>query len=126
VLNKTIWISFVPAIIWFVIIVVGSFISSSKVPSIGLSDKGIHFLFYTIFAFLLALPLRINTKRAYSCVTTSVIVLFTGFSLGVLIEIVQHFHVVGRFGEYLDVLANTIGLVVGLILCEILKRKSVL
>jgi VanZ family protein len=126
VLNKKFWISFVPATTWFVIIVVGSFISSSKVPSIGLSDKGIHFLFYTIFAFLLTLPLRINTKRAYSCVTTSVIVLLIGSSIGVLIELAQHLFVVGRFGEYLDVLANTIGLIVGLILCEILKRKSVL
>lgn len=124
--NKKFWISFVPAIIWFVIIVVGSFISSSKVPSIGLSDKGIHFLFYTIFAFLLALPFRINTKRAYSCVTTSVIVLLIGSSIGVLLELAQHFFVLGRFGEYLDALANTIGLIVGLILCEILKRKSVL
>tara|TARA_B110000977_G_scaffold110184_1_gene143346 strand:+ start:1646 stop:2026 length:381 start_codon:yes stop_codon:yes gene_type:complete len=126
VLKKIFLFSFGPSIIWCVIIVVGSFISSSNVPSIAISDKGIHFYFYAIFAFLLALPLRLSTKRAYSFVTTSVVVLSIGFCLGVLIELIQHFYVVSRFGEYFDVLANTIGLVVGLLLCEILKRKSVL
>ena len=40
-LKKAIY-SFVPGIIWLLTIVVGSFMSASKVPSVAISDKGIH------------------------------------------------------------------------------------
>jgi len=72
------------------------------------------------------MPIRINTKRANSFVLTSVFVFLTGFFLGSIIELVQHFVIDGRFGEYLDLLANTLGIVTALLICEILKRKSVL
>ena len=118
--------SFVPGLIWLLIIVVGSFISSSNVPKIALSDKGIHFAFYTILAILLYFPLRINTKRSFSFVTTNVLVLVFGFIIGSVIELVQHHLIVGRFGEYLDLLANTVGLLTGVIISEVFNRKAVL
>ena len=118
--------SFVPALIWLLIIVVGSFMSSSNVPSIAISDKGIHFIFYAIFAILLYIPLRVNTKRSFSIVTTVVLVIVIGFVLGSVIELVQHHLIVGRFGEYLDLLANTTGLLIGVIISEVLYRKVVL
>jgi VanZ family protein len=91
-----------------------------------LKNKGIHFAFYAILALLIALPLRTNTKTAYSFVSVFVAVLVIGFSLGAVIELVQHYYITGRFGEYLDLLANTIGLVAGLLVSEIIKRKVVL
>ena len=100
--------------------------STSNVPKIAVSDKGIHFIFYAIFAFLLYFPLRVNTKRSFTFVTTSVLVLLVGFTLGVVVELIQHYFIIGRFGEYLDIVANTIGLLVGLLISEIYKRKAVL
>ena len=100
--------------------------SASNVPKIAISDKGIHFIFYAIFAFLLYFPLRVNTKRAFTFVTTSILVLLVGFSLGAVVELIQHYFIVGRFGEYLDIVANTIGLLIGLVISEIYKRKAVL
>jgi hypothetical protein len=126
VFKKSFWFSFIPTFVWCFVILVGSFISTSGIPSIAVSDKLIHFLFYAIFAVLLYMPIRINTKRANSFVLTSVFVFLTGFFLGSIIELVQHFVIDGRFGEYLDLLANTLGIVTALLICEILKRKSVL
>jgi VanZ family protein len=123
---KKVWFSFVPALIWLLFIVVGSFMSTSNVPKIAVSDKGIHFIFYAIFAFLLYFPLRVNTKRSFTFVTTSVLVLLVGLALGAVVELIQHYFIIGRFGEYLDILANTIGLLVGLLISEIYKRKAVL
>lgn len=100
--------------------------STSNVPKIAVSDKGIHFIFYAIFAFLLYFPLRVNTKRSFTFVTTSLLVLLVGFTLGAVVELIQHYFIIGRFGEYLDILANTIGLLVGLLISEIYKRKAVL
>jgi VanZ family protein len=126
VLKNKPWFTFVPATIWCVLIIVGSFMPSSNVPKMAVSDKGIHFAFYAILALLIALPLRTNTKTAYSFVSVFVAVLVIGFSLGAVIELVQHYYITGRFGEYLDLLANTIGLVAGLLVSEIIKRKVVL
>lgn len=124
--KKSFWFSFIPSVVWCFAILLGSFIPTSGIPSIAVSDKFIHFLFYAVFAVLLYLPIRISTKRAYSFVLTFVIVLLTGFFLGSFIELVQHLVIDGRFGEYLDLLANTLGIVTALLICEILKRKSVL
>ncbi len=118
--------SFVPAIVWLFIIVIGSFLPTSNVPNIAVSDKGIHFIFYALFAILLYLPLFKNTKRPSSFVATSALVLVIGTLIGSSIELVQHYLIVGRFGEYLDVLANTIGLLIGVIIAEFFKRKAVL
>tara|TARA_B100000795_G_scaffold197365_1_gene151336 strand:- start:740 stop:1117 length:378 start_codon:yes stop_codon:yes gene_type:complete len=125
VLKKAIY-SFVPGIIWLLTIVVGSFMSASKVPSVAISDKGIHFIFYAIFAILFYIPLRVNTKRSFSLVTTIKLVIIIGFVLGSVIELVQHNLIVGRYGEYLDLLANSIGLLIGVIISEVLYRKVVL
>ena len=100
--------------------------STSNVPKIAVSDKGIHFIFYAIFAFLLYFPLRVNTKRSFTFVTTSVLVLLVGLTLVAVVELIQHYFIIGRFGEYLDIVANTIGLLVGLLISEIYKRKAVL
>jgi glycopeptide antibiotics resistance protein len=53
-------------------------------------------------------------------------VLLVGFTLGAVVELIQHYFIIGRFGEYLDIVANTIGLLVGLLISEIYKRKAVL
>ena len=118
--------SFVPALIWALIIVVGSLLSSSKVPSIAVSDKGIHFFFYAIFAFLLYFPVYRTKKIAFSFLGTAVIIVLIGFIFGALIELVQDRYIVGRFGEWLDLVANSLGLLVGALVGIIFKRKAVL
>jgi len=118
--------SFVPVLIWALIIVVGSLLSSSKVPSIAVSDKGIHFVFYAIFAFLLYFPVYRTKKIAFSFLGSAVIVVLIGFTFGALIELVQDRYIVGRFGEWLDLVANSLGLLVGALVGVIFKRKAVL
>lgn len=118
--------SFVPVLIWALIIVVGSILSSSKVPSIAVSDKGIHFVFYAIFAFLLYFPVYRTKKIAFSFLGSAVIVVLIGFTFGALIELVQDRYIVGRFGEWLDLVANSLGLLVGALVGVIFKRKAVL
>lgn len=124
-LKKTL-LSFIPALVWVLIIVVGSFLPSSNIPSLALSDKGIHFVFYAILATLLYFPFRINTNRNFTFVTTCVSVLMIGFVLGSVIELIQDLFIPGRFGELLDLVANTFGLFTGLAVSEMLKRIAVL
>ena len=125
-LKRSIWYSFVPSVLWFLIIAVGSFLPSSKVPDVNVSDKWIHFVFYAIFGFLLFLSAQGHTKRISSRVAIWRFVLIIGTVVGLCIELIQHYLISGRQGEWLDVLANTLGLLGVLFIAELLKNKGFL
>lgn len=76
----------------------------SKLPSVPGSDKTHHIIAYAFLAFPVAL------KRPKKWIS---IIFFFIFYSG-LIELVQPY--VNRYGEWLDLLANTIGLLSGLLL----------
>lgn len=125
-LKRSIWHSFLPSVIWFLIIVVGSLLPSLKVPDIDVSDKWMHFVFYAIFSFLLFLSTQGHTKRADSRVERWRFVFIVGTLVGLGIELIQHVLISGRQGEWLDVLANILGVFTALFISELLKSKGVL
>ena len=125
-LNKRIWYSFIPSIVWLLIIVVGSFMPSSNLPKVDVSDKWIHFVFYAVFTFLLFIPVDANTKNAKTSVKGLGIVFLVSTLIGLTVELIQHYFIEGRCGEGLDMLANTLGVIVALVVAQSLKRKGVL
>jgi len=126
VLNNKFWYSPIPSIIWVVVIAIGSFIPSSTIPTIVVSDKWIHFVFYAIFSFLLFLSSLSNTNRSNSIVKRWAYVFIIGAIVGVFVEIIQHSIISGRQGEWMDIVANCLGLFFALIPSEIIKSKGVL
>tara|TARA_B100001142_G_C14028778_1_gene537262 strand:- start:18 stop:398 length:381 start_codon:yes stop_codon:yes gene_type:complete len=124
--KRNIWYSSAPSVIWFFIIIIGSLLPSSEVPSIDVSDKWIHFVFYAIFSFLLFLSTHTNTKSLNSYVKRWSLVLIIGTVVGLSIELIQHSLISGRHGEWMDVLVNTMGLLGGIFVAELLKSKGVL
>ena len=125
-LNHKFWYSLIPSIIWAIVIAVGSFVPSSTIPSVVVSDKWIHFVFYAIFSFLLFLSSLSNTKRSSYRFIRWTYVFLTGAIFGGFVEIIQHIIIRGRQGEWMDILANCLGMFFGLVLSEFLKRKGVL
>lgn len=125
-LKKRIWHSFVPSIIWLLIIAVGSFIPSSNVPKVDVPDKWVHFVFYAIFSFLFYIPVSTYTKRIKLNVQVWLIVLVVSTIIGLTVELVQHYFISGRCGEGLDILANTFGVISALIVSQSLKHNGVL
>lgn len=107
-------------------IVIGSFMSNSTVPTLGFSDKWIHFVFYFILAFLLFLARKSDTKRKVSFVSRISFVVVIAMMLGVVIELVQHFCIAGRQGDFYDILANMLGIILAVVIGEALKIKGVL
>tara|TARA_B110000467_G_C17919616_1_gene264180 strand:+ start:106 stop:486 length:381 start_codon:yes stop_codon:yes gene_type:complete len=126
VLNNKLWYSPIPSIIWVVVIAVGSFLPSSTIPTVVVSDKWIHFVFYAIFSFLLFLSSLSNTNRSKSVVSRWTYVFIVGVIVGVFVEIIQHSIISGRHGEWMDIFANCLGLFFALIISEIIKSKGVL
>ena len=125
-LNHKFWYSLIPSVIWALLIAVGSFIPSSTIPTVVVSDKWIHFLFYAIFSFLLFLSSLSNTKTNTYLVNRWTYVFVIGAIFGGVVEIIQDSIISGREGEWMDIVANCLGLFFGLILSEIIKSKGVL
>ena len=72
-------------------------------------DKLAHLVFYIIFAFLWSMGLRSHKKLLK-------VVLFFSISFGVLMEIFQLYLFNGRSFELYDIIANTLGSIIGVIL----------
>jgi len=84
------------------------------------ADKIVHFTFYFVFVLLWFRYLIFNDKfkNRYKLFLVLVAV-----SLGIIIEIIQHYFTTTREGDVLDALANTIGSIVGIVVASSLFKK---
>ena len=102
------WISI--TLLLMVIISIGSLIPLPKLPELPGKDKSLHFMAYA----LLALPVSwAKPKNMY------IILIFFVLYSGV-IEVIQPY--VNRYGEWLDLLANSMGVAIGHLLGQLIFR----
>ena len=120
------WSSFYPSLIWFLIILLGSILPSSNIKEIEVSDKLIHFVFYAIFSFFLFFLSHNETLGLDTLIKKWTFVFTIGTMVSLSIEFIQYTLIPSRSGEWLDVLANSIGLITMLISIYLLKKISVL
>jgi len=126
VLKSAIWRTPYPSVIWFLVILVGSLMPATSVSDFSLFDKGVHFIFYAIFSFLLFLASLSYPNTQGSKLNRWFVVLVLGTSIGVCIELIQHIFISSRFGDLMDVVANTGGLIVALFIAELLNGNGAL
>jgi VanZ family protein len=115
------------AFLWSLFILTICFIPSTGLPKINFFsdypiDKVVHFFLYFIQSslFLLVGTYKISTnllRRKHILFT-----LFYSLLLGIAIEIIQQYCIVGRSGDFYDVLADLIGILLGL--CFFIRKKS--
>lgn len=80
------------------------------------ADKITHFFFYFVFAILGCLFLRERTKGNMELRKAITIIGFVAFFYGILIEGLQYTMTEDRMAELADVVANTVGAIVGVAL----------
>ena len=124
--KNSFWSSFYPSFIWFLIILVGSILPSSNVKQIEVSDKLLHFVFYAIFSFFLFLLSHKVTLCLDTVIKKWTFVFTVGTIVGLSIEFIQFTLIPLRSGEWLDVLANSVGLITMLSSIYLLKKISFL
>ena len=116
--NTYLWL----ALLWTCIVTV---LSLATIGNIGCSipipnkDKYVHFTFYFVFVvvwFLFAKRTNMTKKIKW-------IVLFSAIGYGILMEICQGIIPINRSPEVMDVLANSIGAITGLIFITIILKK---
>ncbi len=86
--------------------------------NIPYADKITHFTFYLVFSILGCLFLRERTQGGIALRKSTVIIGFAAVFYGMFIEILQHTITIDRMAEFGDVIANTLGAIVGLVLIK--------
>lgn len=107
-------------------ILIGSLMPATSVSDIGLYDKEVHFILYAIFSYLLYLFALSRESTVDSISKRWIYVLLVGSLAGIAVELIQHYFITDRFGDLMDVFANTLGILVALFFSELLKVNGAL
>ncbi|MDK2771512.1 VanZ family protein [Flavobacterium haoranii] len=104
------------AIIWTLFITVLCLVSVNDLPSVSIQnkDKITHAMFYFVFVFLWGNAFTKNSKTFFKVFVFAIL-------YGIIIEIFQGVFTETRSADFFDVLANTFGALLGLLLLFIKK-----
>jgi len=93
----------------------GSLLPQKQISKVDwtLSDKVLHVLMYMVFSATLYV-FWIELKHRQSSRLILILSALCSIGYGILMEVLQYFCIEGRYGESLDVLANTIGVLITL------------
>jgi len=122
-IKKRYWISIA---VWASIILVlcgmpPQDVDKIKFIDIPYLDKLVHFGLYFVLALLIMAILTLNSKLKYSR-WANLITIFSCLLYGWLIEVMQRAFFPGRSYELMDVVADTAGAVVGVLLYRTIRR----
>lgn len=116
--------TFVPALIWLVVITGLSVTPGNDLPQINIisADKFAHAFVYGLLTWLILRGIWRSKDRTITNKQIALVVLFAA-GWGVLMEFVQYAFVPGRFYEYADMLANAIGALLGWLIFTLFSRR---
>ena len=105
---------YIPLIIYWILLLIGTTLPAPDVPSLGVGDKFTHFGAFFGLAILLSFTLHYQNKnlllKKYFLTATLIIASFYGF----LDELHQKF-IPGRSSEFLDWFADSLGAAAGIV-----------
>jgi VanZ family protein len=126
VLKKSLFtISFIS---WMVLVTLLSLFSFSEgdLPQFDLPfmDKLVHFTFYFMAALLGALSIRERTQGKSGLNKSIIIIVAAVVLYGIVIEVIQSEFTVAREGDVFDVMANTLGALLGVLTIKLLFSEK--
>jgi VanZ family protein len=115
---------YIPALIWAGVIVLLCGFPGNRIPNFDLLnrisfDKLVHTAMFSILTFLLLLAER----SQFNSFKLNAFILEAAVMFGVLMETMQTAIFINRFGEWVDMVANTIGAILGLLLARFYIKK---
>ena len=113
---------FILALFWTIAITIASLVSLSNMPRVNFlgKDKTVHFLFY----FVLTLTWNFALQKKYKNWALKYIIVFVVIGYGIVIEVLQEVLTKTRQADVYDVIANSAGALVALIVIFWLKNKT--
>lgn len=116
-----IFLVYVPLIIYWIVLLVATSLPVENLPRIETNDKFMHFAAYFVLAVLLNFSLKFQNKYKKLKESPALWTIIIGFIYGAFDEIHQFF-IPGRFCEFLDWIANAIGVLSGVIVVHLFFR----
>ncbi|MES2240375.1 MAG: VanZ family protein [Bacteroidota bacterium] len=118
-------ISLGAALFWTGFILYLCLIRASDLPSVTIPyiDKCVHFVFHFVFSILWFLVLEFYFKDQKPSKLLG-IVFFMSLSFGITIELFQTYFTVTRNGDVLDVLANSSGALLAILVLTFLDKRG--
>ena len=113
---------FILALFWTIAITIASLVSLTNMPRVNVlgKDKTVHFLFY----FVLTLTWNFALQKKYKNWALKYIIVFVVIGYGIVIEVLQEVLTKTRQADLYDVIANSAGTLVALIVIFWLKNKT--
>lgn len=92
---------------------------SPELPDVDvpMADKWAHFLVFGVLYFLWALAIQSKRSKRASWVLVFALIFY-----GIIIELIQGYWYISRTGDLMDVVANSIGILLGLIAYNVKER----
>lgn len=116
-----------PSLIWTAFVVVISLVPSSNVNLKEIQIEGVdkiaHFIMYTLMSLFWAIGLKRQNVSISLRRNAFKISVFGGFLLSLIIELIQEFVILTRHFEVLDLIANGIGCIFGIVLFKIIYQN---
>jgi len=111
---------FIPAIVWFIIIIILLTLPASRLPQdqlfqIPQQDKIIHVVLFFILIYLFSLPFKSSTFSSFERKLWFIKITLSGLAFGIIMEFVQENFVLNRSYEILDIVADGVGCLFGFI-----------
>ena len=108
-------------LLWAAMILLLTLLPSASMPPLSIwsllsFDSFAHAFLFTVLIFLMIVGLKKQfsyLKLRHYAIRVS---LFTSVIFGIAIELMQHYFITGRQGDMIDVLADTIGCLIGIVL----------
>jgi VanZ family protein len=113
--------AYILAILWTLFIASSCLLPAAAFRSFSFNtllelDKIIHFILYAVFILLWALAIRdLSVKQ-------KIALLLIGVTYGILIEVLQSTMALGRSYDIGDIVSNTVGCIIGVILITFVQR----
>lgn len=109
--NKKLYIYY-PLTIYWIILLAATSLPTDSLPSIGLNDKIEHLFAYFILSILFTLALYVQEKNQFLKKNWNVYSVIILTAYGIFDEVHQFF-IPGRFFDWLDLLSNFVGIILG-------------
>ena len=116
-----------PAILWTIFVIIISIVPSTDLQLEDFhfegADKVFHFMLYALMGLFWSTALKRQNRYKGVRLKAFKIVFFGGIFLGLILEVIQENLIFGRYFELLDLLANGIGCIFGILLFKIIYRE---
>ena len=113
---------FIPALVWVIIITVLSGYPGRDLPKAPFDefDKLVHLVIYAMLSGLILLGFLKNQKTTTLYCWISIVF---ASAYGGIVELLQQYIFINRYGDWYDFLANTLGAILGIVIMKIVRKR---